>query len=95
MQHFGLTAFKDKYTNTIEYLTLDEILQNTNVIDDWKFISKNSEKYAYSNFAKKNNFKYKYNDNNLNYNDGAIFIQNENLKDETRLRNKGTKFNRN
>lgn len=85
MQHFGLTAFKDKYTNSIEYLTLDEILQNTNVIDDWKFISKNSEKYAYSNFAKKNNFKYKYNDNNLAYNDGAIFIQNENLKDETTI----------
>jgi len=85
MQHFGLTAFKDKYTNTIEYLTLDEILQNTNVIDDWKFISKNSEKYAYSNFAKKNNFKYKYNDGNFSYNDGAIFIQNENLKDETTI----------
>jgi len=86
MQHFGLTAFKDKYTNTIEYLTLDEILQNDNVID-WsdKFLSKNSEKYAYSNFAKKNNFKYKYNDGNLAYNDGAIFIQNENLKDETTI----------
>lgn len=86
MRHFGLTAFKDEYTNHIEYLTLDEILQNTDIID-WsdKFVSKNSEKYAYSNFAKRNNFKYKYNDNNLRYNDGAIFIDNENLKDETTI----------
>ena len=86
MQHFGLTAFKDKYTNHIEYLTLDEILQNENIID-WssKFIQKNSEKYAYSNFAQKNNFKYRYNENNLRYNDGAIFVSNENLKDETTI----------
>jgi hypothetical protein len=84
MQLFGLTAYKDPYSNTIEYLTLDEVLQNTDVVD-WsaKFVSKTNEAYILSGYAQKNAFAYRYNDDNQTHNNGAIFIGNENLKDET------------
>lgn len=82
MQHFGLTAFKSEESNHIEYLTNEEIYQNANV-DDWSdyFISKGPEKYI-GGYAQKNNFKYKYNDGFEKHNDGAIYVNNENLKDE-------------
>lgn len=84
MQLFGLTAYKDPYSSTIEYLTLDEVLQNTNVLD-WsaKFVSKTNEAYIIPGYAQKSNFAYRYNDDNQTHNNGAIFINNENLKDET------------
>lgn len=86
MQMFGLTAYKDPYSNTIEYLTLDQVLQNTDIVD-WsdKYIGKVNESYILSGYAQKNNFKYRYNDDNSNYNDGAIYIRNENIKDETTI----------
>jgi hypothetical protein len=86
MQLFGLTAYKDPYSNTIEYLTLDEILQNTEVLD-WsdKFISKTNEAYILSGYAQKNNFRYRYNSDNQEFNDGSIYINNENIKDETTI----------
>lgn len=86
MQHFGLTAFKDKFSKHIDYLTLDEILQNEEVID-WseKFRGKGSEKYILGNYAKKNNYSYRYNGENEKHNDGFITIDNENLKDETTI----------
>ena len=82
MQRFGLTAFKDKYSNNIEYLTFNEILQSNNVID-WskKFDKKVTEKYNFGNYAIKNNFTYRYNDDNDTHNDGYFTISNENLED--------------
>lgn len=84
MQHFGLTAFKDKYTNNIEYLTLDEILQNENTLN-WsrKFCSKISEKSTIGSYAQKNLFKYKYNEENDTHKNGFIKIDDVNLSDET------------
>jgi hypothetical protein len=86
MQHFGLTAFKDKYTNHIEYLSLDEILQNENIID-WssKFSNRLTEKYILGTYAQKNNFIYRHNGENETHNNGAIFINNTNLKDQTNI----------
>lgn len=83
MVEFGLTAFKDKYRNHIVYKNLDEILQDDDVVD-WsnKFVKWNGESYSIGNYAKKNTFKYRYNDENLKYNDGFISINNENLADE-------------
>lgn len=83
MQDFGLTMFKDKYTNNVDFKTLKEILQSETVID-WsdKFNNKGPEKYILSNYAKRNNFKYRYNDDNVNYNDGFFTVNNENLSDE-------------
>ena len=83
MVEFGLTAFKDKYRNHIVYKNLDEVLQDDNVLN-WsnKFLRWNTDSYTIGNYAKKNAFRYKYNDENLKYNDGYILINNENLADE-------------
>jgi hypothetical protein len=85
LQHFGLTAFKDKYTNHIKYKTLSEVLQNTDVISDWVFSEKLAERSTISKYGKRNNYKYKYNDENVSYNDGFIKIENENLEDEVTI----------
>jgi len=77
MIRFGLTPFKDKYSNTIHFLTLTELLQNTN-INNWssKFNRKLSEKYTFGNYAKKNIFAYQYNDEGLKHNNGSLDINN-------------------
>jgi hypothetical protein len=82
IQRFGLSIFKDKYTNKYDFKTLSEIINSNNPID-WsdKFQSIESERYIYGNYAQKNLLKYKYNDNNGTYNDGYINIDNENLND--------------
>lgn len=83
MQRGALTAFKDKYTNHIEFLTMSEILGNPNPID-WsdKFRYKDSENYQIGRYAKRNLFKYRYNGENETHNNGAILINDENLEDE-------------
>lgn len=82
LTRFSLTPFKDKYSNNITFKTLYEILQDTDVID-WsdKFDSVISETYAYGSYAQKNDFTYKYNDNESDYYNGSININNENLED--------------
>lgn len=83
IQHFGLTAIKEVNRNHITYLKLEEILENSDVID-WsgKFIDKKKESYQLGGYAKRNNFIWRYNDENANYNDGFITINDENLNDE-------------
>lgn len=86
MQRFGLTMFKDKYENHIEFLTLDEILQGENQLD-WsdKFQGTYNEKYILNNYGQKNFLKYRYNEENQKFNDGFILVNNVNLKDETTI----------
>jgi hypothetical protein len=88
MQLAGLTAFKDKYSNHIEYLTMAEILESPTP-EDWsdKFQSKDSEKYKIGKYAKRNNFKYRYNTDNENHNDGFITINDQNLNDQVDIIN--------
>jgi hypothetical protein len=83
MQHAGLTAFKDKYTNHIDFKSIDELLRTTYILD-WskKYQGEASESYRVGKYAKKNNFKYRYNGENETYNDGAILVNDENLADE-------------
>lgn len=83
---FGLTPYKDKFTNGIKFMTLYELLQNQSV-SDWsdKFRGKASEKYTFGNYAKRNVFKPKYNDDGMTHNNGYIEINNENLQDEITL----------
>jgi hypothetical protein len=83
LQRFSLTMFPDKYTNNIDFLTTEEWLNTKNVID-WsdKFQRPINTTYALSNYCQNNRFKYKYNDDNANYNDGIITINNVNLPDE-------------
>lgn len=85
LNRFGLTPFKDKYTNHYKFLTLEERLQ-TAEIEDWssynnKFQRKVKESYIYGNYAQQNDFTYKYNDQESTYNDGFILIDNVNLED--------------
>jgi hypothetical protein len=80
----GLTIFKSKYQNHYTFKTLEEITDRNNAIDySDKFVSVDSEKYIYGNYAKRNNFKLKYNDEFDNYNDGFLTINNVNLPDTT------------
>jgi hypothetical protein len=85
---FGLTIFKDKYSNKVKFLTLYELLQDT-VTENWtnKFVNKMSEKYTFGNYAKKNTFAYKYNDAELKHNNGALTIDDANLKEEVTILN--------
>ena len=80
LNEYGLTAFADKYSNNIEFLTIKERVQSLTVID-WsdKYIERTSENYIYGNYAQRNIFKYKYNEDESDYNDGAININNLNL----------------
>jgi hypothetical protein len=83
MQRFGLTMQKDKFSNHLSFFTLDEILKSSDVLD-WsdKLISKSIEKYKIGNYAQRNNFKYRYNEENDNHNDGYILVNDINLNDE-------------
>jgi hypothetical protein len=77
---FGLTLFKNKYEKVYNLKTVAEIT-NTESAIDWsdKFISKESEKYIFGNYAQNNFMRYKYNDENVIYNDGSLTINNANL----------------
>lgn len=83
---FGLTPFINNETKNIHFLTLNERLNTTQVVD-WssKYIKRNSEEYELGDYAQKNLFKHKYNDSNAKYNDGAISVLNENLEESKDL----------
>jgi hypothetical protein len=85
LNRFALTPFKDKYTNHYKFLTLQELLQDNSIVD-WsreknKFVEKISERYIYGSYAQENNFAYKYNDNESDYYNSEILINNVNLAD--------------
>lgn len=79
---FGLSMFKDKYTNHYQFLTMAERLQFADV-EIWtdKYDSKIGEDYIYGNYAQQNILRHKYNDDEDNYNDGSISVANVNLND--------------
>lgn len=79
---FGLTLFKEKYSNVYDFKTISEITNFENTID-WssKFVSKESEKYIFGSYAQNNLMRYKYNDDNANHNDSYLAIDNKNLDD--------------
>ena len=83
---FGLTPFTDAVNKHIKFWTFDEILQNTDVLN-WssKYQGGDSEKYILPGYAQKNRFSYKYNDKDANHNDGFLYINNKNIKDEAPL----------
>lgn len=83
MQEAGLTAFKNKYSKHIDFLTVNEILASPTRID-WsdKFQFKETESYKIGRYAKINNFKYRYNSENETHNNGSFDIADENLDDK-------------
>ena len=85
LNRFGLTPFKDKYSDHYKFLTLQELLQDNQTID-WsreknKFVEKISERYIFGSYAQENNFTYKYNDAESDYYNSDILINNVNLPD--------------
>lgn len=84
---FALTPFVDSANKHIEFLTANEWLLTNEDKVDWssdkgKFIKKKSEKYIFGSYAKQNYFRHKYNEDNADYNDGALQVVNANLKDK-------------
>jgi hypothetical protein len=91
LNKFGLTPFKNKYTNHYKFLTLQELLQDNDVIE-WsreenKFVEKISERYIFGSYAQENNFTYKYNDPESDHYNGDILIENVNLADSKNVVN--------
>jgi hypothetical protein len=82
VHRFGLTLYKDKFSKSYTFLTLQEQLQGAATVN-WtnKFDKKLSENYIYGSYAQNNFFKYAYNDKESTHNDGAISIANVNLPD--------------
>lgn len=81
----ALTPFVDNHEKHIEFIPLTERLEisTTNAVDlSDKFIKRTSESYVYENYAKKNLLKLKYENEEDDFNDGAIFVKNEHLEDE-------------
>jgi hypothetical protein len=85
LNRFGLTPFKDKYENHYRFLTLQELLQNNEIVD-WsreknKFVEFVNERYTFGSYAQENNFTYKYNDSESDYYNSEILIENLNIPD--------------
>lgn len=83
INRFGLTIFKDSYSQNYTFLTMEEFLQNAESLD-WsdKYIKTISENYASNGYAQRNYLRYKYDNKESNYNDGYIGINNKNLPDK-------------
>jgi len=85
VHRFGLTLFKDKYTNNYSFLTLAELLNGAVLNWSGKFIRQLSENYIVGSYAQRNWFTYTYNDKEANYNDGYFDIENINLPETKAL----------
>lgn len=82
VHRFGLTLFKEKYSSSYTFLTLQEQLQTPHTVN-WstKFSRKISENYIHGNYAQNNWFRYSYNDKESTHNDGCIPVSNVNIGD--------------
>ncbi|HET8838045.1 MAG TPA: hypothetical protein VFM82_03535 [Flavobacteriaceae bacterium] len=81
----SLTPFVDNNSRHIDFVSLSDRL-NANTID-WsgKYIKRTNEIYVFDDYAQKNILKLKYNNEDNDFNDGAILLFNEHLKDEKTL----------
>ncbi|TWP23129.1 hypothetical protein ETU10_08515 [Apibacter muscae] len=83
---FGLSIYIDKYDKIATFLTIDERINKGKIYDYSKFYSnRTNEEYQINNYAQLNYFRYKYNDSDVDYNDGYIKIDDVNLEDETTI----------
>lgn len=79
----GLTPVKDKNVNHISFVSLQQRLSRENSID-WtsKFLKRNKEGYIYNDYAQKNIFSLKHNNEDDLTGNGNLFVNNKNLTDE-------------
>ncbi|MEW5675550.1 hypothetical protein ABGT15_04495 [Flavobacterium enshiense] len=80
--HYGLTFYKDEFSNNYEFRTLNEVMNGDVVNWSSKFQNVTNEKYTYNSYGQSNAFKYKYNEENANHNDGYLFVNNLNLDEK-------------
>ena len=80
---FGLTPYPDEHSSNIDYLNMSDRVVTADT-EDWsdRFIDRDGEVYTFKDYAQLNYFTYQYNDKNSTYHDGAIQINNINLKDK-------------
>jgi len=76
----GLTAFPDPDNKHIKFISLKNRIK-TNLVYDWsdRYVRRKSEKYVYDSYSKKNYMRHKYDNEGDDYNDGVLFVDNENL----------------
>ncbi|MBW2961278.1 hypothetical protein [Mesonia aestuariivivens] len=84
MWRFGLTPFPSKDSNHLDFLTYDERINGD--VEDWSDFyigseEEDSEEYILGDYAKRNYFRFKYNGEEQDFNDGYFDIENENLDD--------------
>ncbi|MDV6169545.1 hypothetical protein R1T16_14005 [Flavobacterium sp. DG1-102-2] len=80
---YGLTMYKDKYSKTLTFVTLQELFRESVVIDlSDKYVKKVSENYLYGSYAQQNWFRYNYHDKESSYNDGFLTVANTNLPEK-------------
>jgi len=78
----GLTPILDKQTNTVNFITLNSRIDFGNAKDLSKnFIGRTSEIYS-NDYAQKNIFKLKRNEDTDNSGDGFLYVYNRNIDDE-------------
>lgn len=80
MLRFSLTAFIDSEKREIVFRTLNERM--TAPYENWtkKYVRRISERYTYENYARNNWLRHKYSDENRDYADGNLRVDNENLE---------------
>ena len=82
MWQFSLTPYTSRFSNDILFLTENEkYLENEAINWSNKFVQKKGVEYEIG-YAQRNNFKYRYNNENENHSDGNILINNVNLREE-------------
>lgn len=83
MHRYGLTLFYNN--NQVDFRTVQQRLDANSVdYSDW-FKERDTERYTYSNYAQQNRLAHKYVDDDKGFNDGIIYVDNKNLKEEITL----------
>ena len=83
MHRYGLTLFyKEK---TVTFKTVEERLTAPIVDYSDLYKERTSERYVYSNYAQRNILAHKYVDDDTGFNDGVIYNNNKNLREEITL----------
>jgi len=86
MMQNAVISIADATKKHIEFVTLDQRL-NASEVEDWSkfFIEKEKEVYILGNYAQNNYLKHKYSNDGEDYNDGNIVVNNKNLKIDNTL----------
>ena len=83
MMRFGLTPFMDRTENHIKFKMLYEILDFANAINfSNKYVRTLETSFVYKDYAKKNIFKFKYDNVDQEHTDGSLIVNNLNLDEQ-------------